>query len=83
MVTRGLLNVPGVTGVHDLHIWNMSTTEVALTAHLVVPVEKNNDALLSWASQELHDRYDIQHVTLQIERGDPEYPCASAEPGVL
>ncbi|CAN5502109.1 cation diffusion facilitator family transporter [soil metagenome] len=83
MVTRGLLTVPGVTGVHDLHIWNMSTTEVALTAHLVVPLEKNNDALLHWASQELHDRYEIQHVTLQIERGDPEYPCASAEPGVL
>lgn len=83
MVTRGLLNVPGVTGVHDLHIWNMSTTEVALTAHLVVPNAENNDALLFWASQELHDRYEIQHVTLQIERGDPEYPCASAEPGVL
>jgi cobalt-zinc-cadmium efflux system protein len=83
MVTRDLLTIPGVTGVHDLHIWNMSTTEVALTAHLVVPNAENNDRLLFWASQELHDRFDIQHITLQIERGDPEYPCASAEPGVL
>ncbi|MGH2551405.1 MAG: cation diffusion facilitator family transporter [Thermomicrobiales bacterium] len=83
LVTRGLLSVPGVAGVHDLHIWNMSTTEVALTAHLVVPNAENSDALLFLASQELHNRFEIQHVTLQIERGDPEYPCAAAEPGVL
>ncbi len=62
-----LRTLPSVAEVHDLHIWGMSTTEAALTAHLVVPDGSANDALLTRAEQELHDRFGIEHATLQIE----------------
>ncbi len=63
-----LSDLPGVSGVHDLHIWAMSTTETALTAHLVKPDSKDDDALIEQASNELHDRFGIEHITLQWER---------------
>ena len=63
-----LSDLPGVTGVHDLHIWAMSTTETALTAHLVKPDSKNDDVLIEQASSDLHDRFGIEHTTLQWER---------------
>jgi len=62
----GLL--PGVNTVHDLHVWPLSTTETALTAHLVAPGVRSTDALLSDARTILHDRFGIEHCTLQIER---------------
>lgn len=71
-----LASLPGVAEVHDLHIWGMSTTQAALTAHLVVPGINDHDALLAEAAHELHDHFAIEHVTLQIETGDPAYPCA-------
>jgi cobalt-zinc-cadmium efflux system protein len=58
----------GVTQVHDLHIWPMSTTETALTAHLVIPSGHPGDEFVQLLARELHDRYGIEHVTLQIER---------------
>lgn len=61
--------VEGVAEVHDLHIWGMSTTEVALTAHLVRPDGKSDDALLARVAQELHDCFGIEHATLQVEHG--------------
>lgn len=64
-----LAEVPGVTGVHDLHIWAMSTTETALTAHLVKPDTDDDDALIKKISRGLHDRFSITHTTLQWERG--------------
>jgi len=63
-----LAGFPGVTGVHDLHIWPMSTTETALTAHLIVPGEHPGDAFLHDVCQRLHDRFGIEHATIQIER---------------
>jgi cobalt-zinc-cadmium efflux system protein len=69
-----LAGLPGVTAVHDLHIWGMSTTEAALTCHLVRP-QGSDDALLMRAAKELHDRFEIEHVTLQVEQGDPGQPC--------
>lgn len=75
-VRASLAALPGVTEVHDLHIWGMSTTEAALTAHLVVPVVGDHDALLAEATEELHDHFGIEHVTVQIETGAPAYPCA-------
>jgi cobalt-zinc-cadmium efflux system protein len=65
-----LAALPGVAAVHDLHIWGMSTTEVALTAHLVMPEPPANDKLLGDVSHELRHRFDIGHVTIQIEHGD-------------
>ncbi|WP_019501291.1 cation diffusion facilitator family transporter [Pseudanabaena sp. PCC 6802] len=73
-----LAELPGVVGVHDLHIWGMSTTETALMAHLIIPNEQTGDAFLSRASQGLHNHFGIEHTTLQIETGDPAYPCPQA-----
>ncbi|HEY9668887.1 MAG TPA: cation diffusion facilitator family transporter [Coleofasciculaceae cyanobacterium] len=73
-----LAELPGVTGVHDLHIWAMSTTETALTVHLVMPTGFPGDAFLVQVTQELHARFGIEHTTLQVETGDPSYPCPLA-----
>lgn len=73
-----LSSLPGVASVHDLHIWAMSTTEVALTAHLVTPQAAVDDSALATACKVLHDRFGIEHCTLQSERGDETYPCARA-----
>ena len=67
---------PGVSKVHDLHIWAMSTTETALTVHLVMPTGYPGDAFLCEVSKELQDHFRIKHSTLQVETGDSEYPCA-------
>lgn len=63
-----LAALPGVAEVHDVHIWAMSTTETALTAHLVCPAG-GSDALLAEAGRILHDSFGIEHPTLQIETG--------------
>jgi cobalt-zinc-cadmium efflux system protein len=60
----------GVTAIHDLHVWAMSTTETALTVHIVCPGSGFNDAKLAATCAELHDRFGIAHTTIQIERGD-------------
>ncbi|HWX80491.1 MAG TPA: cation diffusion facilitator family transporter [Steroidobacteraceae bacterium] len=72
----------GVTDVHDLHIWALSTTSVALTAHLVVPDPDAEDALLSSLTPDLKRRFHIHHATLQIERDRCEHGC-EAEPAAL
>lgn len=64
-----LAGLPGVTEVHDLHIWGMSTTETALTAHLVRPGALPDDALLDQIAQELERQFHIHHVTIQLENG--------------
>lgn len=66
---------PGVSQVHDLHIWAMSTTETALTVHLVIPEGYPGDAFLSQVCKELHDHFGIEHSTIQIETGDSAHPC--------
>src|ERR1700722_2473377 len=65
----------GVTDVHDLHIWALSTTSIALTAHLVVPDRSAEDALLTSLTPDLKRRFQIQHATLQIERDRCEHGC--------
>jgi cobalt-zinc-cadmium efflux system protein len=66
-VRRYLESRPGVAAVHDLHIWPMSTTETALTAHLVLPGGHPGDEFLMQATTELRHRFGIGHTTLQIE----------------
>lgn len=66
-VLEHLKGLAGVTHVHDLHIWSMSTTEVALTAHLVRPGTGPDDQFLHAASASLRQRFGIGHATLQIE----------------
>jgi cobalt-zinc-cadmium efflux system protein len=61
-----LATLPGVTQVHDLHIWAMGTSQVALTAHLVMPEGNTDDAFLAHATDQLHAHFEITHVTLQV-----------------
>ena len=82
-VRAHLARLDGVTEVHDLHIWAMSTTDVALTAHLLRPCGCNEDAVLADATRTLAKDFGIGHVTLQLERGLVEFPCGQAVPGAL
>jgi cobalt-zinc-cadmium efflux system protein len=75
-VRAHLLAVPGVAGLHDLHIWGMSTTETALTCHLIMPDGHPGDTVLNEMAQQLHHRFGIQHATIQIELADSEEACA-------
>ena len=75
-VRAHLMAVPGVTALHDLHIWGMSTTETALTCHLVMAQGHPGDEALSVIARELDERFHIHHTTLQIELGDSEEVCA-------
>ena len=71
-VREFLSHQPGVARVHDLHIWPMSTTEVAFTAHLVMPQGHPGDAFLHGLSQQLDARFGIHHATIQIEQVEDE-----------
>ena len=75
--------LPGVTDVHDLHIWGMSTTDVALTAHLVHPDMVHDDVLLKTACDTLKSRFGIGHATLQVERGSIAHACDLAPASVI
>jgi cobalt-zinc-cadmium efflux system protein len=75
-----LRELDGVMEVHDLHIWGMSTTDVALTAHLVRPCGGNEDAVLAEATRQLRAKFGIAHATIQLERGLAIHPCELAAP---
>jgi cobalt-zinc-cadmium efflux system protein len=69
---------PGVRDIHDLHIWGMSTTETALTVHLVMPDGYPGDQLLDEIVLTLKQRFSVQHSTLQIEQGTTDHVCTLA-----
>ena len=71
-VRAHLAGLEGVKTVHDLHIWPMSTTETALTAHLVMPGATCSDAFLHEVAHSLQDRFGINHATIQVERGESD-----------
>jgi len=75
-VEQFLRGSAGVSGVHDLHIWSMSTTETALTAHLVMPAGYPGDLAIDAIGTQLRERFSIQHSTLQVELGTTEHACA-------
>ncbi len=68
-----LSGLPGVDEVHDLHVWGLSTSETALTAHLVLSEPVDQDTLIDEAARELANRFDIKHSTIQIERAKQEW----------
>jgi cobalt-zinc-cadmium efflux system protein len=74
-VREYLAHLPGVTGVHDLHIWAMSTTGTAMTGHLVMPGGHPGDVFLGDVQREIASRFGIRHVTLQIESGNCGQAC--------
>ena len=74
-VKKYLLGLKGVTDVHDLHIWAISTSETALTVHLIIPENLDNDLIYESIKEELHHKYNISHSTIQIERNKGEFHC--------
>ena len=81
-VQRYLRGLPEVAEVHDLHIWAMSTTETALTCHLVTPAGHPGDDFLHRVAHELHDRFEIGHSTMQIELSDGSHCALRSEHAV-
>ncbi|NVD69124.1 cation transporter [Duganella sp. BJB488] len=71
---------PGVTDVHDVHIWSMSTTENALTAQLVTPAGHPGDAAMDAISAQLKEQFSIDHSTLQVRLGTTAHECSLQEP---
>lgn len=78
-----LTHLPGVLGVHDLHIWSMSTTEHALTAHLVIEWAETPPSFLACLDADLAARFDIAHATVQLEPTSRPEPCRGLTPGAL
>ena len=76
-VRKLLLELPGVADVHDLHVWAMGTSQIALTAHVVLNARGSGaDAVLQNAEHELHQHFEIRHVTLQVESAAYAESCA-------
>lgn len=73
----------GVAEIHDLHIWGMSTTETALTVHLVMPNGHPSDRFIAEVANELRERFGIGHATIQVETGDELHPCPLAPDHVV
>jgi cobalt-zinc-cadmium efflux system protein len=71
-----LISLNEVSAIHDLHIWGMSTTESALTVHLVTPAGYPGDSFMDQVSHELDVRFSIHHSTLQVEQGTTEHACS-------
>jgi cobalt-zinc-cadmium efflux system protein len=78
-VSKFLVARPGVSEVHDLHIWAMSTTETALTAHVVMPGGYPGDAVIDELVAALRHDFSIHHCTLQVEEGTTDHGCALRE----
>jgi len=70
-----LRKIPGVDAIHDLHIWGLSTKEVALTAHLIMPAQQLSDEDFIRINADLKKQFRIDHPTIQVERGNAEFPC--------
>ena len=74
-IKKYLLSLPDVSEIHDLHVWAMSTTQVALTAHLLRKTSKIDDDFLHNAAQELKTKYGVHHTTIQVENGHCDLQC--------
>ncbi len=74
-VREHLLSRPHVVRIHDLHVWPLSTTETALTVHLVMDESRVDNGFLSSLQEGLHDRFGIAHSTIQVEAGSGENGC--------
>ena len=81
-VREFLASRPGVASLHDLHIWPMSTTEIALTCHVVMPAGHPGDGFLHQLADDLRTRFKISHPTVQVEI-DPEAACLLAPDEII
>jgi len=78
-VREYLSGLPGVNTIHDLHIWPLSTTDTALTAHMVMDKFPDGDEFLADVARVLDERFSIKHPTIQMERAGSGIPCHQAE----
>lgn len=78
-VRNYLESLPGVSHVHDLHIWALGTSQIAMTAHLVMPNGSSGDVFLEKVAETLHDTFEIEHPTIQIETKAVKYGCDFTE----
>lgn len=74
-VAHYLSNIAGVTSLHDLHIWSLSTQEVALTVHLVMDESSLKDEDFARINHDLHHQFGIQHTTIQVEKNSDANQC--------
>ncbi|MPZ48801.1 MAG: cation diffusion facilitator family transporter [Dehalococcoidia bacterium] len=78
-MSENILALPGVRGVHDLHVWTITSGFIAMSGHILVEDEVDHDHLIVDVRRLLHDRFDIEHVTLQVEtqrlEQELEQPC--------
>ena len=80
-IERYLTQLPGVRDVHDLHVWALSTTENALTVHLVMPQGHPGDAFVQDVVTTLRSGYSMHHATVQVEFGEACHACVLSERG--
>ncbi len=81
-IKNHLTGLENVSQIHDLHVWSMSTTEVALSVHIILVNDSLNHSFLPTLQQQLHDRFNIEHSTIQVERpGDG--PCMLNKDGCI
>jgi cobalt-zinc-cadmium efflux system protein len=78
-IEKYLADLPGVTDVHDLHVWALSTTENAMTAHIVMPAGHPGDVFVDAIVATLRGEYAMHHATLQVEMGTTEHSCSLGE----
>ncbi len=78
-IEKYLVNLPGVTDVHDVHVWALSTTENAMTAHLVMPQGHPGDVFVDGVVAALRNNHAMNHATLQVEMGTTDCRCALYE----
>lgn len=83
LIRRYFSALDGVVAIHDLHIWGMSTTEIALTVHLVIPDGHRGDGFIVQVANELHEHFGIGHATIQVETGDELHRCPLAPDDVV
>jgi len=81
-IKRCLTSLENVSQIHDLHVWPMSTTEVALSVHLIIVDDSLNNDFLPKLQQQLHDRFSIEHSTIQVEKHD-DGPCMLNKNGCI
>ena len=82
-IDMALSRLPGVTEVHDLHVWGASTSEVSLTAHVVVPEPLDHRQVLAAATTLLRERFAVAHTTIQLECDDACQECSQRPADVL
>lgn len=70
-----LLELDTVIDVHDIHIWSLSTTQIAFTVHIIRNKHSDNDDFIIYVSKELQKKFNIEHTTIQIEQKDLEDHC--------